>query len=43
MLKIDYAILWLEENLPFFLCFSLYLRALFSSTSPWGLVFGEAI
>ena len=35
--KIDYASLWLKGNLPFFLCFTLYLRALFSSTSPGGL------
>ena len=35
--KIDYASLWLKGNLPFFLSFTLYLRALFSSTSPGGL------
>ena len=27
--------LWLEGNLPFLLCFALYLRAI-PSTSPWG-------
>ena len=41
--KIDYASLWLEGNLQLFLCFTLYLRALFSRTSPRGLIFGGAI
>ena len=41
--KIDYASLWLEGNLQLFLCFTLYLRALFSCTRPRGLIFGEAI
>ena len=34
----------MEGNLPlFFLCFTLYLTALFSSTSPWWLIFRGAI
>ena len=41
--KIDSASLWLEGNLPFLLCLTLYLRALFPSTSPRGLTFGGAI
>ena len=33
----------LEGNLPFLLCLTLYLRALFPSTSPRRLKFGGAI
>ena len=41
--KIDQASLQLEGILPFFFCFTLYLRTLFSSTSPRGLIFGGVI
>ena len=34
--KIDWASLYLEENLPFLLCLTLYLGAPFPSTSPTG-------
>ena len=33
----------MEENLPFLLCFTLYLRAIFQSPAPGGLIFGGAI
>ena len=35
--------LWLEVNLPFLLCFTLYLRAIFQVQAPGGLIFGGAI
>ena len=44
--KIDWASLIiniLEVNLPFFLCFTLYLRAIFRVRAPAGLIFGGAI
>ena len=31
--------LWLEVNLPFLLCFTLYLRAIFSVQAPGGREF----
>ena len=33
----------MEENLPFLLHFSLYLKAIFQSPAPGGLIFGGAI
>ena len=33
----------LEVNLPFLLCFTLYLRAIFQVQAPGGLIFGGAI
>ena len=41
--KIDWASLELEGNLPFWLCFTLYLRAIFQVQAPRGLIFGGAI
>ena len=41
--KIDWASLELEGNLPFWLCFTLYLRAIFQVQAPGGLTFGGAI
>ena len=41
--KIDWANLILEVNLPFFLCFTLYLRAIFQVQAPGRLIFGGAI
>ena len=35
--------LWVEVNLPFLLCFTLYLRANFQVQAPGGLIFGGAI
>ena len=35
--------LQLEVNLPFLLCFTLYLRAVFQVQAPGGLIFGGAI
>ena len=35
--------LQLEVNLPFLLCFTLYLRAVFQVQAPEGLIFGGAI
>ena len=35
--------LQLEGNLPFLLCFTLYLRAIFQVQAPGGLIFGGAI
>ena len=35
--------LYLEVNLPFLLCFTLYLRAIFQVQAPRGLIFGGAI
>ena len=34
---------YLEVNLPFLLCFTLYLRAIFKVQAPGGLIFGRAI
>ena len=33
----------LEVNLPFLLCFTLYLRAIFQVQAPGGFIFGGAI
>ena len=33
----------LDVNLPFLLCFTLYLRAIFQVQAPGGLIFGGAI
>ena len=33
--------LYLEVNLPFLLCFSSYLRAIFQVQAPGGLIFGQ--
>ena len=38
--KIDWAILELEGNLPFWLCFTLYLGAICQVQAPGGLIFG---
>ena len=35
--------LLLEVNLSFFLCFTLYLRAIFQAQAPGGLIFGGVI
>ena len=35
--------LYLEVNLAFFLCLTLYLRAIFQVQGPGGLIFGGAI
>ena len=35
--------LYLEVNLAFLLCFTLYLRAVFQVQPPGGLIFGGAI
>ena len=35
--------LLLEVNLSFFLCFTLYLRAIFQVQAPGGLIFGGVI
>ena len=35
--------LYLEVNLPFLLCFTLYLREIFQLQAPRGLIFGGAI
>ena len=35
--------LYLEVNLPFFLCFTLYLRAIFQVQAPGEVIFGGAI
>ena len=35
--------LYLEVNLPFLLCFTLYLRAIFQVQAPRGLIFGGVI
>ena len=34
---------YLEVNLPFLLCFTLYSRAIFQVQAPGGLIFGGAI
>ena len=39
----DWASLQLEGNLPFLLCFTLCLRAIFQVKSPGGLIFGGAM
>ena len=41
--KIDCASFIFEINLPFLLCFPLYLRAIFQVQVPGGLIFGGAI
>ena len=41
--KIDWASLYLEVNLPFLLCFTSYLRAIFQVQAPRGRIFGGAI
>ena len=41
LFKIDWASL-IVENLPFFLCFTLYLRAISKYKPPGGLIFGGA-
>ena len=45
--KIDWAALWLEGNLPFLLCFTLYLRAISKYKAPGegggGLIFRGVI
>ena len=41
--KIDWASLIVGRNLPFWLCFTLYLRAIFQVQAPGGLIFGGAI
>ena len=41
--KIDWASLEWEGNLPFLLCFTLYLRANSKYKPPGGLIFGGAI
>ena len=33
----------LEVNLPFLLCFTLYLRVIFQVQAPGGLIFGGAM
>ena len=38
--KIDWASLIFGINLPFLLCFTLYLRAIFQIQTPGGLIFG---
>ena len=40
---IDWASLTVEVNLPFLLCFTLNLRAIFLVQAPGGLIFGGAI
>ena len=40
---IDWASLTVEVNLPFLLCFTLHLRAIFQVQAPGGLIFGGAI
>ena len=41
--KIDWASLIVEVNLPFLLCFALYLRAISKYNRPGRLIFGGAI
>ena len=41
--KIDWASLIVGVNLPFLLCFTLYLRAVFQAQAPGWLIFGETI
>ena len=40
--KSTWLALWLEENLLFFPCFTLYLRAISKYKTPGGLIFGGA-
>ena len=40
--KVDWASLIIEGNLPFLLCYALYLRAIFQLQAPGGLIFGGA-
>jgi len=40
---IDWASLIVGSRLPFLLCFTLYLRAVFQVQAPGGLIFGGAI
>ena len=41
--KIDWASLQLEGNLPFLLCFTLYLRVNFQVQATWGIISGFCI
>ena len=41
--KIDWASLYWQGNLPFLLCFTLYLRANSKYKPPEGLILGGAI
>ena len=41
--KTDWTSLIVEVNLPFLLCFTLYLRAIFQVQASGGLIFGGAI
>ena len=41
--KIDWASLIVGSKLPFWLCFTLYLRAIFQVQAPGGLIFGGVI
>ena len=41
--NIDWASLIFGINLPFLLCFTLYLRAIFQVQAPGGFIFGGAI
>ena len=41
--KIDWASLIVGSELPFLLCFTFYLRAIFQVQAPGGLIFGGAI
>ena len=41
--KIDWASLILGRKFTVFLCFTLYLRAIFQVQAPGGLIFGRAI
>ena len=41
--KIDCARLIVRSKLPFLLCFTLYLRAIFQVQAPGGVIFGGAI
>ena len=43
-LEIDWAsLIVLSKFIPFLLCFTLYLRAIFQAQAPRGLIFGGAI
>ena len=41
--EIDWASLTVEVHLPFLLCFSFYLRAIFHVQAPGGFIFGGVI
>ena len=41
--KLEKASLIVGSDLPFLLCFTLYLRAIFQVQAPGGLIFGGAI